>query len=428
MLKKPHAGPVATYVPGPLQRNRDEIAAPPAALVALATHHRVRPSTCILDGGRGCVTFGHAMTYLSKISDDEWRYPQPSLRASGQLNVSVAPRHDMYWEDYGNAAGEPVMFLHGGPGGATQPVLARFFDPERYRIVLFHQRGCGKSTPNASAADPKPALSDNTTGHLVADIIKLRNHLGIQGKMHVFGGSWGSTLALAYAIAHPETVASLIIRGIFLCRRKDIDYFYQGNAAKFADDPHDVSIPGTYLCYPEAWKPFVEVIDPKDRHDMVSAYATIFAREPKSDAERAKQTAAAVAWSMWEGATSYLAQDLSDLGKFAEPEFAKAFALIENHYFMNGAFFTGSGEAHRDQNYLLDNVERIAHLPIYVVHGRYDQVAPMFQAEDLVAALRSAGAKSVDYRLTAAGHSMQERETHRALTDIMDAMPRMSGS
>jgi proline iminopeptidase len=368
------------------------------------------------------------MTYLSKISDHEWRYPQPSLRASGHLNVSEAPRHDIYWEEYGNAAGEPVMFLHGGPGGASEPVLARFFDPTRYRIVLFHQRGCGKSTPNASAPDPKPALRDNTTPHLVADVIKLREHLKISGKMHVFGGSWGSTLALAYAIAHPETVESLIVRGIFLCRRKDIDYFYQGNAALFATDPQDTSLPGTYLCYPEAWRPFVEVIAPEDRHDMVKAYATIFAHEPTSDGERKKQTDAAVAWSMWEGATSYLAQDLSDLGKFADPTFAKAFALIENHYFMNGAFFTGSGEAHRDQNYLLDNVRRIAHLPIYIVHGRYDQVCAMFQAEDLVAALRAAGASRIDYRLTPAGHSMLERETHRELTDIMAAMPRMSRS
>jgi proline iminopeptidase len=393
--------------------------------VALPTQPRVPLATRILDEVLRWVTFEDPMSYQSKISDAEWRYPQPHLRASGHLNVSAMPRHDIYWEEYGNSAGEPVMFLHGGPGGATQPVLARFFDPERYRIVLFHQRGCGKSTPNASEVDPKPALTDNTTPHLVEDIVKLRKHLGIQGKMHVFGGSWGSTLSLAYAVAHPETVQTLIVRGIFLCRRKEIDYFYQGNAAKFASDPHDTSVPGTYLCYPEAWKPFVEVIDPADRHDMVKAYATIFARQPKTEREREQQTAAAVAWSMWEGATSYLAQDLSDLGKFADPDFAKAFALIENHYFMNGAFFTGEGEAHRDQNYLLENVARIAHLPIYIVHGRYDQVCPMFQAEDLVAALRAADAKQIDYRLTAAGHSMQERETHRELTDIMDNLPRM---
>jgi proline iminopeptidase len=360
------------------------------------------------------------------MGDDEWRYPQPSLVASGHLEVSRAPRHEIYWEEYGQRDGEPVVLLHGGPGGGSRPNLARFFDPARYRTVLFDQRGCGKSRPSAADDDASPALADNTTQHLIDDLVALRAHLGISGKMHVFGGSWGSTYALAYAIAHPETVQTLILRGIFLCRRKDLDYFYQGNAARYADDPSDTSLPGAYMVYPEAWRPFVEAIAPEQRADMIAAYARIFAEPATTEEARARQTRAAVAWSVWEGTTSYLAQDLTDLGRFAEPAFAKAFARIENHYFMNGAFLGGSGATNRDQSYLLDQIARIAAIPTYVVHGRYDHVCPLFQAEDLVRALREAGATHVDYRITHAGHSMLERENHRELTDIMDTLPPMT--
>ncbi|MFT3926835.1 MAG: prolyl aminopeptidase [Myxococcales bacterium] len=362
-------------------------------------------------------------SYRSKLNADEWRHPMPPLLRSGHLDVSPgAPvRHEIYWEEYGRPDGEPVMLVHGGPGGGTEPSLARFFDARRYRVVLFDQRGCGRSRPSA-AAHPELALQDNTTDHLIADMLALREKLGITGKMHVFGGSWGSTLSLAFAIAHPETVQTLILRGIFLCRRKDLDYFYQGNAARFADDPYDTELPGTYQCYPEAWRPFVEVIAPDERHDMVKAYAKIFAMTPSSPAERELQTRAAIAWSVWEGSTSYLAQDLSDVGRFAEPEFAKTFARIENHYFMNGAFLGGSGEANRDQDYLLGNVARLKDIAIHIVHGRYDLVCPMFQAEELVRALGRAGVRPPDYRLTAAGHSMRERENHRELVDIMDSL------
>jgi len=365
------------------------------------------------------------MTYSSKMNADEWKYPPSPARRCGLLPVSRAPKHELYWEEYGNPEGEPVLLLHGGPGGATQPSLARFFDPERYRTILFDQRGCGRSVPSASDVDAGPALLDNTTDHLISDILKLRETLAIEGKMHVFGGSWGSTLALAYAIAHPDTVQTLVLRGIFLCRRKDLDYFYQGNAATFARDPYDTRLPGTYMCFPEAWKPFVEVIAPEARHDMVKAYAELFNQSARSRADEERQTRAAVAWSVWEGVTSYLAQDLSDIGRFAEPSFARAFARIENHYFMNGAFMGGKGEANRGQNFILENVQRIKDIPVHIVHGRYDVVCPMFQAEELVAALKKAGARDIDYRLTPAGHSMQERENQRALTDIMDTLPRM---
>src|SRR5579884_4141561 len=171
------------------------------------------------------------MTYISSLRDQDWKYPQRDVRQSGWLTVSESPLHRLYWEEYGNPSGEPIVFFHGGPGGGTSPALSRFFNPARYRIILFDQRGCGKSQPSAADNDPGPALADNTTPHLIADVIKVQEALGISGKMHVFGGSWGSTLALAYAIAHPHTVRTLILRGIFLCRRKDLDFFYQGNAA-----------------------------------------------------------------------------------------------------------------------------------------------------------------------------------------------------
>lgn len=356
----------------------------------------------------------------SILSAAEYRYPQPPLNASGLLAVSEDPPHKIHWEEYGNPKGEPVLFVHGGPGGGTAPHYARFFDPARYRVILFDQRGCGKSVPSAAAPDPRPALAANTTDDLIADMARLRAELDITGRMHLFGGSWGSTLSLAYAIRHPETVATLVLRGIFLCRRRDLDYFYQGNAAT-----NDTSLPGAYQTFPEPWKDFVAVIPPAKRGDMVKAYAEIFAEEPKDAAARARQLKAAQAWSVWEGATSHLAQDLSDLGKFADPAFARAFALIENHYFMNGAFLGGAGGENRDNNYILENIHRIKDIPVHIVHGRYDAVCPLFQAEDLVAALKKAGAEKIDYRVTVAGHSMFDRANALALTDIMEGLPRI---
>jgi proline iminopeptidase len=172
----------------------------------------------------------------SKVTS-EWKYPQGAPNRTGMLQVDTAPDHTLYWEEYGAPDGEPVMFLHGGPGGACAPVMSRFFDPERYRVILFDQRGCGKSTPTVASHGPAVALVRNDTDHLVADINRLRDALGITGRMHVFGGSWGSTLALVYAIRHPEHVASLILRGIFLGTREDLLYMYQGNAAVFAERP-----------------------------------------------------------------------------------------------------------------------------------------------------------------------------------------------
>ena len=208
-----------------------------------------------------------ALQRTSKITD-EWRYPEAAARASGLLQVDRKPDHRLYWEEYGNPAGEPVMVLHGGPGGASSPAMARYFDPARYRIVLFDQRGCGKSIPTVAADGPEVALANNSTAHLIADIERLRDALGITGRMHVFGGSWGSTLAMAYAIAHPDHCASLILGGIFLGAPEDLRFMYQGNAASFAEAPYALTEPGSYVSYPGAWARFLAPSAPADRGDI----------------------------------------------------------------------------------------------------------------------------------------------------------------
>jgi proline iminopeptidase len=347
----------------------------------------------------------------SAADDQDWKYSEPDeLVNDGWLPVGSG--HEIYWHEYGTPHGEPVMFLHGGPGGGTKPKQARFFNPRRYRIILFDQRGCGKSRPNAgdkNSDTAAAALKDNTTDHLIKDIEALRSHLGFKAPIHMFGGSWGSTLALAYAIKFPQCVKTLILRGIFLCRQRDLDYFYQGNAATYNARPIDSSVSGAHLFYPDAWKKYVSVIADKDRGNMVRAYAKIFDNPAHPDLERAVK-----AWSGWEDVTSNLAPEE---GGHANPQFARAFARLENLYFMNGGFLDGKK---CDNNYLLDNVRKIARLPIYIVQGRFDQVCPRYQADELVAALREANAKSVKYIVTTAGHSQYERETMQALTKIMD--------
>lgn len=346
---------------------------------------------------------------------DEWKYPQVAPRMRGQLLVDRNPDHALYWEEYGDPAGEPVMFLHGGPGGACAPVMSRFFDPARYRVILFDQRGCGKSQPNVASAGPKTALTRNTTDHLVDDINRLREALGVTGKMHVFGGSWGSTLALVYAIRHPDKVASLILRGIFIGARDDLLYMYQGNAAVWDKTPHALTAPGAYIAYPEAWKAFVAPIAPGDRGDMMAAYKTIFDMEPASDAERARQLNAAVAWSVWEGTISNMIPDEADAGKFGAPNFALCFAQIEAHFFANHLFL--------EPDYILRNIDRIAGIDIHIVHGRFDQVCPLTQASQLVTALEAAGSPPRTFVMTNAGHSAMEAQTVLALTAIMDGLP-----
>ncbi|PQM26280.1 prolyl aminopeptidase [Sphingopyxis lindanitolerans] len=353
----------------------------------------------------------------SKIGDG-WAYPAVEARKSGWLAVDAEAGHRLYWEEYGPADGEPVMFLHGGPGGACSPEMARFFDPARYRVILFDQRGCGKSEPNVAAAGPAAALAHNTTADLIGDIETLRDALGIAGKMHVFGGSWGSTLAMAYAIAFPHHCASLILRGIFLGAAEDLLYLYQGNAATWHEAPHALTAPGAYIAYPDEWGELLSILTVAERTDVMASYKTIFDTVPANEAERRKQLDAAVAWSLWEGTISNLIPEHAATGKFGDADFALCFAQIEAHYFANNLFI--------EPGHLLGNTATLASIPVHIVHGRFDQVCPLTQASRLVDALRGAGAKPATYIITNAGHSAMERENALALTAIMDGLPRIT--
>lgn len=294
-------------------------------------------------------------------------YPEIEPYDTGMLKVSDL--HTLYYEQSGNPNGKPVVFLHGGPGGGTNPKCRRFFDPAVYRIVLFDQRGCGKSTPHAE-------LHDNTTWNLVNDIERIREHLGIH-RWQVFGGSWGSTLALAYAQTHPEQVTELVLRGIFMLRRWELEWFYQK---------------GCDALYPDAWETYLKAIPEAEHGDLMSAYyRRLTSTDPVVRVEAAR------AWSVWEGATSYLYQDEGHIQSSGEDEFALAFARIECHYFVHGGFFE-----HDDQ--LLRNVDRIRHIPAVIVQGRYDVVCPMRSAWDLHRAWPEADLRIVQN----AGHSAFE--------------------
>src|SRR6476660_3633240 len=351
-------------------------------------------------------------------------YPNSLCSNSGYQTVQEDSLHRIYWEEYGSEDGEPVLFLHGGPGAGCHKFHAHFFNPERYRVILFDQRGCGKSTSSASDDDATAALTDNTTPHLIDDLLRLRRELNINGKMHVFGGSWGSTLALAYAIAHPATVQTLILRGVFLCRRADVDYFFQGNAAEFAADPLAMPMPGAYLDFPTAWRHFVDVIPPEDRRDVVKGLAKAFSSPPRTDAERERLVKAASACIAWEGSASRLNRDENSHGQ-PNQKYALTAARILVHYMINGGFLGAGGEANRDNNYILDHIARLRDIPVNVVHGRYDRVCHLYQAEALVRTLRSAGNNAVNYFITPAGHSSFEPETDTRLRTIMNELPSM---
>ncbi|EIM01106.1 prolyl aminopeptidase [Rhodanobacter denitrificans] len=310
-------------------------------------------------------------------------YPEIEPFDSGLLKVS--PLHTLYYEQSGNPHGKPVVFLHGGPGGGTNAKCRRFFDPAVYRIVLFDQRGCGKSTPHAE-------LTDNTTWDLVADIERVREHLGVD-RWQVFGGSWGSTLALAYAQTHPDKVSELVLRGIFMLRRWELEWFYQK---------------GCDALYPDAWETYLVAIPEVERGDLISAY-----HRRLTSADAKVRTDAARAWSVWEGATSFLWQDKSHIESSGEDEFALAFARIECHYFVNGGFFE-----HDDQ--LLRNVERIRRIPAVIVQGRYDVVCPLRSAWDLHRAWPEAELHIVQD----AGHSAFEPGNVHALVEATDRFGR----
>jgi proline iminopeptidase len=294
-------------------------------------------------------------------------FPPLEPYRTGRLRVSKL--HTIYFEECGNPAGKPLVFLHGGPGGGIDPVYRRYFDPKLWRMVLFDQRGCGRSRPHAE-------LRENTTWDLVADIEKLRERLDIEHWV-VFGGSWGSTLALAYAETHPEAVKALVLRGIFLLRQSELDWFYQDGASHL---------------FPDAWESYLEPIPPRERRDLMKAY---YKRLTSKD--RAVRKRAARAWSVWEGSTSKLRTDPALIQRFGGGRFADAFARIECHYFVNGAFLE------RDDQ-LLRDVGRIRHIPAVIVQGRYDVVCPMRSAWDLHRAWPEAELVVVPD----AGHSMTE--------------------
>lgn len=294
-------------------------------------------------------------------------YPPLEPYDTGMLRVS--PVHEIYYEQCGNPRGKPAVFLHGGPGGGGDVTARRFFDPARYRIVLLDQRGCGRSLPHAE-------LRENTTWDLIADIEAVREKLGIP-RWLVFGGSWGSTLSLLYAEAHPERVTELVLRGIFLLRPAEIAWFYQEGASAI---------------FPDAWEPYRDFIPPGERGDFLRAYHR---RLTGPDAELALR--AARIWSVWEGSTSHLLDAASTVARFGADHFALAFARIEAHYFVNQAFMD-------DPNQILRDVDRIRQIPGVIVQGRYDIVCPMTSAWELHRAWPEAAFRIVPD----AGHSAFE--------------------
>ncbi len=306
----------------------------------------------------------------------------PAIKAFRTHHLSVDDTHQLYVEECGTKGKIPVLFLHGGPGGGCDPFHRRYFDPERYHIILFDQRGCGKSTPHAS-------LKNNTTWDLVDDIETIREKLNIN-EWVVFGGSWGSTLALAYAQKHPKKVLRLILRGIFLCRQQDIDWFYQHGASRL---------------FPEAWAHYLKPIPKDEQHQMIKAY---YKRLTSSD--ELVRMAAAKAWSVWEGSTATFKTNLALQESFADPYFALSFARIECHYFINLCFFK--------DNQLIEDAGNIADIKGYIVHGRYDAICPVDQATTLKEAWPNGELSIIEN----AGHALTEPGITQRLLDIMQTV------
>jgi proline iminopeptidase len=306
-------------------------------------------------------------------------YPDCVPRASGML--AVDDLHTLYWEECGNAAGVPLLFLHGGPGGGSLPHHRRFYDPAFWRIVLFDQRGAGRSTPAAE-------LVDNTTAHLVEDIERLREHLGID-RWLLFGGSWGSTLAMLYAQAHPDRVLGLVLRGIFLATKAEIDWFLHGMSRVF----------------PEAWREFAHFLPPDERADVLGNYYSRL-----TSADRQTHAPAAQAWDRYEAACSTLLPKRNGGGRMAGDGAALAIARIEAHYFMHDAFLAPDA--------VLANVGRIRHLPCTIVQGRDDLICPPAAADELARAWPSA-----EYIVVPdAGHSVREPGITRELVAAVRRM------
>lgn len=294
-------------------------------------------------------------------------YPEIQPYAHGFLNTEDG--HSVYWELCGNPRGKPAIFLHGGPGSGCSPVHRRLFDPQRYKILLFDQRGCGRSAPHAS-------LDNNTTWHLVADMERLRSEILEAQRMLVFGGSWGSTLALAYAQAHPERVSELIVRGIFTVRRQELQWFYQEGAS---------------WLFPDHWARYVAPIPPAERHDLIGAY-----HKRLTGTDRRSQMEAAHAWTQWESSTITLLPNLMHQQAHAADETALAFARIENHYFVNRGFL--------EEGQLLKEAHRLRDIPGVIVQGRYDACTPARTAWDL----HQAWPQAEFHLVEDAGHAFDE--------------------
>lgn len=336
--------------------------------------------------------------------DDTALYPQPKLVQEGTLKVSEI--HTIAYQEYGNPNGKPVLFVHGGPGGGTAPENARYFDPEIYRIILVDQRGCGKSTPFAN-------LEENTTWDLVSDFEKIRNHLGINTWM-VFGGSWGSTLGLSYAISHPDRTTELVLRGIFLLRQKELDFFYEGK--------------GTNFLFPAQWEDFQKEIPDDELREANGSYIVAYGRRLRGEKGDAAMASASKAWSVWEGSTSRLIVPPKEniLGKWAGDDFSLAFARIENHYFTSGGkvpevatgFFPREGWLLEE-----DNLSKICDIPTVIVQGRYDVVCPATSAYELHTKLRKLTAKESlqTLHIVTTGHSSFEPDIIEKLVQATDS-------
>ncbi|KJZ19509.1 prolyl aminopeptidase [Loktanella sp. S4079] len=310
-----------------------------------------------------------------------YAYLYPAIDPFDRRMLDVGDGHQVYFEQCGNPDGIPVVVLHGGPGGGCSPAMRRYFDPTVYRIILFDQRGCGRSRPHASVVA-------NTTWHLVADIELIRNTLGIE-KWAVFGGSWGATLSLIYAQAHPERVLGLALRGVFLMTQAELDWFYGGGAGKF---------------WPDLWDRFTAIIPPEERDDLIAAY-----NRRLFSSDRSEEVKYARAWASWENALAAIDSD-GATGE-APAEYARAFARLENHYFVNAGFL-----APHQQILHPDQMAKIAHIPGVIVQGRYDMICPPTSAYNL--------SKSWDNsRLTMvgrAGHALSEPGISAALVHSMD--------
>ena len=318
-------------------------------------------------------------------TSSELRGLYPSLEPYATGMLAVGDGNHVYWEESGNPDGKPALFLHGGPGGGSGTLGRRFFDPERYRIIVLDQRNCGRSTPHAS--EPDADLATNTTWHLVADLELLRADRGVDSWL-VFGGSWGSALALAYAEAHPEAVSELVLRGIFTLRRSELDWYYNGGAGNLE---------------PEWWGRFLAPLGPDAAGDTIAAYHDLLWH-----ADKAVSDAAGVAWTTWEAATTRLHRSEEAIAEMGEPAYASAFARIENHYFVNAGWLR--------EGQLLADVDRIRHIPCVIVQGHYDLACPAVTAWDLHRAWPEA-----EFHLVHAGHSATEPEILDRLIGATDA-------